>query len=54
MLPAKIRGAIPGWLLPIFASIFILLAGSGIWFYEHEKERDLTAEADQLARILHK
>ena len=51
MLPAKIRGAIPGWLLPIFASIFILLAGSGIWFYEHEKERDLTAEADQLVAV---
>ena len=51
MLPAKTRGAISGWLLPIFASIFLLLAGSGIWLYQNEKARALTAAADQLEAV---
>ena len=51
MLPAKTRGAIPGWLLPLFASIFLLLAGSGIWLYQHEKARALNAVAEQLEAV---
>ena len=51
MLPAKTRGAIPGWLLPVFASIFLLLAGSGIWLYQHEKARALIAAAEQLEAV---
>jgi PAS domain S-box-containing protein len=51
MPAAKTRGAIPGWLLPLFASIFLLLAGSGIWLYQHEKARALTAAADQLEAV---
>ena len=51
MLPAKTRGAIPGWLLPLFAGIFLLLAGSGIWLYQHEKARALNAVAEQLEAV---
>ena len=51
MRPAKTRAALPGWLLPVFASVFLLLAGSGIWLYQHEKARALNAAGEQLEAV---
>ena len=51
MSSGKSPTPIPGWLLPAFASIFLLIAGSGIWLYQHEKVRALNAAAEQLAAV---
>ena len=51
MSSGKSRTPIPGWLLPVFASIFLLIAGSGIWLYQHEKVRALNAASEQLEAV---
>lgn len=42
---------IPRWLLPIFACIFLLLAGSGMWLYQQEQERALHDAGEQLTAV---
>ena len=51
MSSGKSRTPIPGWLLPVFASIFLLIAGSGIWLYQHEKVRAINAASEQLEAV---
>jgi len=42
---------VPRWLAPIFAGIFLFFAGSGIWLYQHEKERALHDAGEQLTAV---
>jgi len=51
MPPVKGRAAIPGWLIPVFSVIFLLLVGSGSWLYQHEKTRALNAAGEQLKAV---
>lgn len=48
---AETHSQLPAWLPPVFAAIFLLLAGSGIWLYQHEKARALNAAAEQLEAV---
>ena len=51
MSSGKSRTPIPSWLLPVFASIFLLIASSGIWLYQHEKVRAINAASEQLEAV---
>ena len=51
MSPLHTRPSLPRWLLSTFASIFLLLAGGGMWLYEQERTRALNEAGEQLTAV---
>ena len=51
MSPAKTRINLPRWLLVAFTSVFLLLAGGGIWLYQQEETHALHEASEQLTAV---